>query len=226
MKKSTGNRPFIFPLLIMAIFLSMSLLMYRKTGRTFFLFDLPYIGSSITIGIVMRGILPSGRKQAGRRVSQLLIGLYMLLFLGFYMKTNMQIEGFFFYAFLGAFGGAMVHYSIAKIAGTVILNRGWCSYGCWTAMVLDYLPWKKPVNGRIRYMGLLRYLHFIISISLVAFLFLLYRHIPSREGGEIILWVLAGNIFYYSAGIIMAALMKTTAPSASTSAPFRSCRRL
>ena len=43
----------------------------------------------------------------------------MLLYLGVISRENMQIEGFWYYLFLGVFEAATIHYAVAKIFRTV-----------------------------------------------------------------------------------------------------------
>jgi ferredoxin-type protein NapH len=194
------------PLVILLVFLGMGLFMWLKTKRSFFLFDLPYIGFSLFSGFYLARVLPKNKRQLARKVPQLLIGFYFLFFLCFVMKTNMQIEGFFFLAFLGVFTGATLHYSIAKIGGPLIFNRGFCGWACWTAMVLDFLPWKES-PGRIRYLGLLRYLHFLLSLTIVFVIFFVFK-IPGYKKGEAVLWMAVGNVTYYVIAILLSILLK------------------
>ena len=66
-------------------------------------------------------------------ISLLLFGLVCVL-----GRQNFQIEGFFFYLLTGTFGGVMVHFTVGKIFGPLITGRSWCSWGCWTLLVLDF----------------------------------------------------------------------------------------
>ena len=52
-----------------------------------------------------------------------------------------------------------------------IFGRGWCGYACWTAMVLDFLPYKEPKEPR-RKTGWIRYITFAASLIFVSALFL------------------------------------------------------
>ncbi len=45
-------------------------------------------------------------------------------------------------------GYETIHYAVAKIFGPLIFGRGWCGFACWTAMVLDFLPYKEPKEPR------------------------------------------------------------------------------
>ena len=102
-----------------------------------------------------------------RRAAQLLVGLYMLVYLGFICGENMQIEGFWYYLFTGVFEAATIHYAVAKIFGPLLFGRGWCGYACWTAMVLDFLPYRVPVAPR-KQIGWIRYITFAGSLIFVS----------------------------------------------------------
>ncbi|NLL61734.1 MAG: 4Fe-4S binding protein [Candidatus Atribacteria bacterium] len=165
-------------------------------GPIFYLFNFTYIGTSIAIGL----ILYTQKKKYARSVVQLAVGLYMLVYLGIICRENMQIEGFWFYLFLGVFSAGTLHYAIAKIFGPLLFGRGWCGYACWTAMVLDFLPFKTPAGPR-KSIGFIRYIVFIASFIFVALLFIL--QVPDIE---YIMWLcfIIGNIIYYIVGIVLA----------------------
>ena len=44
----------------------------------------------------------------------------MLIYLGILSRENMQIEGFWYYLFLGVFEAAVIHYAVAKILGPLL----------------------------------------------------------------------------------------------------------
>lgn len=48
----------------------------------------------------------------------------MLLYRGMLSHENMQIEGFWYYLFLGSFEAATIYYAVAKIFGPLLLGRG------------------------------------------------------------------------------------------------------
>ena len=129
----------------------------------------------------------------------------MLLYLGVISRENMQIEGFWYYLFLGTFEAATIHYAVAKIFGPLLFGRGWCGYACWTAMALDFLPYKRPQKPRREKLGVLRYVMFALSLALVSGLFLMkVAHLE-----QIMFWLfLAGNALYYLAGIALAFAFK------------------
>lgn len=51
------------------------------------------------------------------QAAQLMVGLYMLVYLGLICQENMQIEGFWYYLFTGVFEAATIHYAVAKLCG-------------------------------------------------------------------------------------------------------------
>ena len=198
------------PLILIVIFLGVGIWRTLATGKIFYLFNFGYIGMALALGSFLTDAMPRKHVLWGRRISQLLIASYMLVFLGLINHENMQLEGFFYYLLLGVFGGATLHYLVAKVAGTFIFNRGWCGWACWTAMVLDLLPWRKPQKGRIRFFGILRYIHFFISLGLVLFFWIVLeeRNLFVKQSMAEIYWLVFGNALYYSSGIILAAVMK------------------
>ena len=128
----------------------------------------------------------------------------MLLYLGIISCENMQIEGFWYYLFTGVFEAATIHYAVAKIFGPLLFGRGWCGYACWTAMVLDFLPYKVPKTPREK-IGWIRYITFAISLIFVSVLFL--ARIGNIE--RIMFWAfIIGNAIYYIVGIILAFVFK------------------
>ena len=131
-------KKYLIPALLLAVFETVAVSLWLGKGDIFYLFNFSYIGFSLALGtfLFLRGV------PQARRVSQVLIGLYMLVYLGILSRENMQLEGFWYYLFCGSFTAATIHYAVAKIFGPLIFGRGWCGYACWTAMVLDLLPYK------------------------------------------------------------------------------------
>ena len=187
-------------LLIGGIFEAVAVSLWLTKQNLFYLFNFSYIGISLSLGIFLLG-----RKYPyARRIVQLLVGLYMLVYLGLINRENMQIEGFWYYLFTGVFEAATIHYAVAKIFGPLIFGRGFCGYACWTAMVLDFLPYKTRVLPR-KNIGWIRYLTFALSFLFVSTLFLL--KVGNLE--RIMFWAfLIGNLAYYLVGIALAFLCK------------------
>ena len=191
---------YTIPILMLIIFETVAVTLWLTKDNIFYLLNFSYIGCSIALGL----ILYIREYKHARRVTQALVGTYMLLYLGIICNENMQIEGFWYYLFTGVFEAATIHYAVAKIFGPLIFGRGWCGYACWTAMVLDFLPYKVPKQPRKK-IGWIRYLVFVISLVFVLSLFL--AHIGNME--RIMFWAfIIGNILYYAVGIILAFVLK------------------
>ena len=186
----------LIPVGMLAVFEIVAVVLWLTKDNLFYLFNFSYIGISIALGL----LLFQCKYKHARRIVQLLVGLYMLVYLGLICGENMQIEGFWYYLFTGVFEAATIHYAVAKIFGPLIFGRGWCGYACWTAMVLDFLPYKTPKTSRKK-IGYIRYITFALALIFVSALFL------SRVGNieKIMFWAfIIGNILYYAVGIILA----------------------
>lgn len=188
------------PVIMWVIFETVAVTLWLTKDNLFYLLNFSYIGSAIALGLT----LYIRQYKNARRVTQLLVGLYMLIYLGLISNENMQIEGFWYYLFTGVFEAATIHYAVAKIFGPLFFGRGWCGYACWTAMVLDFLPYKVPEQPRKK-IGWIRYLVFAASLIFVATLFL--AHAGNME--KIMFWAfIIGNVLYYAVGITLAFLFK------------------
>lgn len=188
------------PIIMLIVFEAVAVTLWLTLGNIFYLFNFSYIGVSVALGV----FLYVKKYKHARRITQLLVGLYMLVYLGIISNENMQIEGFWYYLFTGVFEAATIHYAVAKIFGPLIFGRGWCGYACWTAMVLDFLPYKTPRSPRKK-LGWIRYITFAVSLVFVAALFL--SHVGSIE--RIMCWsFIIGNVLYYAVGIALAFVFK------------------
>ena len=193
-------KKYVPPIALFAAFETVGIVLWLTKGNVFYLFNFSYIGASVALGI---GLFIRGNKNA-RRITQLLVGIYILVYLSLISGENMQIEGFWYYLFTGVFEAAVIHYAVAKIFGPLIFGRGWCGYACWTAMVIDFLPYKVPARPRKK-IGWIRYITFAASLIFVAALFL-------AHGGNIeriMFWAfIVGNVAYYTVGIALAYAFK------------------
>ena len=184
------------PLRMLCFFELIAFIMWQATGKIFYLFNFSYLGLSISVGFAL---MLAGWKY-GRQLIQLLVGLYMLCFVGLYHHENMQIEGFWYYLGLGVFQGSTLHYAIAKLGGPLFFGRGWCGYACWTPMVLDFLPYKQGGNDRPKLRSF-RYVVLVLSLILAGLAF--SDWVRDKEQYIFTLFLL-GNLAYYLAGALLA----------------------
>ena len=195
----TGKKN-LLPIIFLVIFETVAVTLWLTKNNLFYLLNFSFIGISISLGI----FLFTRKNKHARRVTQLLVGTYMLIYLGLISGENMQIEGFWYYLFTGVFEAATIHYAVAKIFGPLIFGRGWCGFACWTAMILDFLPYKTPNKPRKK-IGWIRYITFAVSLIFVTALFL------AKAGNieRIMFWAfIIGNVLYYAFGIVLAFLFK------------------
>lgn len=186
--------------MLFLIFEIIAVALTLKSDNIFYLANFSYIGSALAVSLA----LYANGKTYARRLVQFLIGSYILVYLGILSHENMQIEGFWYYLFLGTFEAAVIHYLVAKILGPLLFGRGWCGYACWSAMIFDLLPYKTPQKPR-KNLGFLRYITFSASIIFVALLFYF-----NAANIALIMWYafIVGNILYYISGIVLAFLFK------------------
>ena len=193
-------KKYLMPVIMFIIFEIIAVTLWLSKQNIFYLFNFSYIGISVSLGV----FLFIREYKYARRIVQLLVGIYMLVYLGLICNENMQIEGFWYYLFTGVFEAATIHYAVAKIFGPLFFGRGWCGYACWTAMVLDFLPYKTPHSPRKK-IGWIRYLVFLLSLIFVSTLFLC--KVENIE--KIMFWAfIIGNCLYYAVGILLAFLFK------------------
>lgn len=188
------------PIIIWIFFEAVAIGLYIWTNNVFYLLNFSYIGTCVAVGSYLYG----HNVKYARNAVQFAVGLYMLIYLGLISNENMQIEGFWYYLFLGVFEAAVIHYLVAKIIGPLIFGRGWCGYACWTGMILDILPYKTQKSDRKK-LGWIRYIMFLLSLSFVSALFIF--KVENIE--NIMFWsFLIGNIIYYFLGILLAFIFK------------------
>ena len=193
-------KKYVPSLIMLLIFETVAIILWLAKDNLFYLLNFSYIGGCIAIGLAL---FVSGKRFA-RRFVQFAVGSYMLVYLGLICQENMQIEGFWYYLFLGVFEAATIHYVVAKIFGPLLFGRGWCGYACWTAMILDILPYKTSQHPRKK-LGFIRYIVFAFALLFVIIIFLF----SSGNLEKIMFWAFViGNILYYAVGIILAVLCK------------------
>ena len=216
---------------MLGIFYSLAISLWLLFDSLFYLANFSIIGTALGLGIGLWPVFSKENKDIARKISQVLVGGYMFFGLGLGLiytfsgavtPENMQFEGFWFWLLAGSFAAAVLHYLIAKIIGPFLFNRGWCGWACWTAAVLDFLPWNDS-SGRVEGWGKLRHVHFALSTVLVFVLVLGFGYTLSSVHGSVDLasggitsiskipgfwWFLLGNVGYYSSGILLAGILR------------------
>lgn len=194
---------------MLAFFLLMGTIFSAVLGSLFYVGVLGVIGVSVMTGFLIHAYAPRRKKFIGHRTSLILVGLGLFLGAGIFGRESFQLEGFFFYLFNGVFAGVVVHYLVAKIIGPVLIGRSWCAWGCWTWIVLDFLPYKKS-NGFRTDLTWIRNAHFVLSLAVVLGLWIVlgYRHGTEWRTTDGLWWFIYGNALYFVLGVVLAVIFK------------------
>jgi polyferredoxin len=202
-------KKFITPAVIVGALGVPAVIAWRTAGHVSPLFILGYLGASAGVGIALYALLPRDERIWGRRLVIFVLGtsLFGVATLRDPAHMLFQIEGLFFDLLAGVLLAGVLHYLIAKVIGPLLFGRIWCGWACWTAMILDQLPYKRS-DGRIPGWGWARYAHFGLSLGLVALLWYGLHIRPGAGAGAALAWFLGGNALYYLLGISMAFALK------------------
>ena len=209
-KNKTLRNYIAAPISILALFIGMAVLVFILSGDIILPIAFVYIGVFTAIGMILFMVLPKKRKTLGRLFAYLSVGGALFLGMGVMGRMNIQIEGFFFQVLAGIFAAAVNHFLMAKILGTLLIHRIWCSWACWTMAVLDLLPYKKSPGRLPGKWGWLRYAHFGASLGLVIVLFVGFGYGLREPEWQLrgLYWFLIGNAFYYLVGVILVFALK------------------
>jgi polyferredoxin len=183
---------------------------WRWTGGAGAPFFYGYVAVSAVIGLALYFTLGRYDQPLRRRLVLLVLGTGLFGAAAFRDATHalFQIEGLFFDLLTGVLLAAVVHYLIAKLAGPLLFGRVWCGWACWTALLLDQLPYKRSAGRLPGRWGWLRALHFGLSLALVLTLVYGFAYRPGTGGPTALAWFLAGNAVYYLLGIALAGALK------------------
>ncbi len=172
-----------------------------------------FIFFAVVQGLAMLSyiLLPLRSKHMARKISMIIIGGTLFFLAGILGRQNFQFEGFVFLVIGGIIGGPVIHF-IMKTAGTLLSGRSWCSWGCWTAAVLDFLPFKNNTVCMNESFTKFRYYHAFTSIFIVSALYLLFDYSLSDKSGagnvHTLYWFVAGNVLYYITAVVLAFKLK------------------
>jgi ferredoxin-type protein NapH len=202
--KNFSWKKLVVPAATAGIFWTLAILLFTVTeGQLFPLINFGYLGSALFIGLGLYAMLPKPKKPIGRRLSLLLIGLYLFIFVGLIGRENIQIEGVWWSLINGTYYAAVWHYVVAKMIGPLLFGRLWCGWACWSVMVFDLLPHKRSAGRIPGGWDWLRYGHIGVSL-IVALLVWRFFGVIDTNSNAAIIWFLMGNALYYAMGIWLA----------------------
>lgn len=202
------NGAYIVPfVLLMLVLWATAVYHWMTTADVLGFLLLGYMGLFFGIGVGGYVALPERFRPYARKIVMMFVGVLLLVLALLTDHGNMQIEGLFFALLTGVAPFVIIHYFIAKLAGPLILGRVWCGWACWYGMVFDMLPYPFSFWRRDKRLSLLRYIHFGLSIAVVALLWFRagFQGTTGRMG---VYWFLIGLGFYYVTGIVLALVLK------------------
>lgn len=167
MRKNSMLRKYMLSILLFLLFETVAITLWLVKDNLFYLLNFSYIGGCIALGTAL---FTAGKSYA-RHFVQLAVGSYMLLYLGIISCENMQIEGFWYYLFLGVFEAATIHYAVAKIFGPLLFGARLVrlclldSYGAGLSAL------QAAAETASEKAGMLRYVMFALSLALISGLF-------------------------------------------------------
>ena len=128
MKNSGRFRKYVPSILLLLLFEAAAVVLWLVRDNLFYLLNFSYIGCCLALGTAL---FAAGKRYAGILCSWRWGATCCCIRRD--LRENMQIEGFWYYLFLGVFEAATIHYAAAKILGPLLFGRGCCGYACWTA---------------------------------------------------------------------------------------------
>jgi polyferredoxin len=198
----------IVPAVVMLAFVGIGIWGFVASGYIQPIVMFGYIGVSLGIGLGLYETLPRQKKPMGRRLTLFLVGAFLMAIAIFMTHENVQIEGALFGLLTGVIQMGVTHYLIAKIVGPLLFGRMWCGWACWTVMILDLLPFKRPRGRLPRRFGWFRYLHFGLSVGVALLLVYVFGFRAGATGSVAVTWFILGNLLYYAVGIVLAYTLK------------------
>ena len=124
------------------------------------------------------------------------------------LLRNAQLEGLWFGLLTGVAVGPVIHYALGKLAIPLAAGRVWCGWACWTAALLDQLPYRRSPGVPPGGAGRLRALHLVGSLAVVAVLVLAFGVRDGAVGARAGWWFAAGNALYWGMGVALAVALR------------------
>lgn len=145
-------------------------------------------------------------KRLVLRARRLVIALLgtTLFTLSVALARNAQIEGLVFGLLAGVAVGPVTHYLLGKGLVPLAAGRVWCAWACWTAALLDQLPFRNGEgwrSGRVRWLPLVV---LAVSVVLVVAVVALGGSADGAVGPRAVVWFVVGNVIYWVVGVALA----------------------
>lgn len=142
-----------------------------------------------------------------RRPTLLAVGLGLFA-VSLLLARNSMMEGLWFGLLGGVLVGPVMHYLLGKVLIPLGFGRVWCGWACWTAAILDQLPYRQSPSHLGLTWGSGRYVMFSLSLLLVLGLWFGLGYQAGALGHDAAYWFGFGNLLYWLVGVGLAVLLK------------------
>lgn len=185
--------------------------LWFSTGDPAFAISVFLLGLSLGPCLAVYEMMPATLRQAARRLV-LLTGGSSILALSLIGAMELDLEGFFMLLFAGTMGAAIGHTLITVIAGPMLFGRFLCGWGCWRAMIIEFLPLGRGEGRRRGAWTLLPFAGLAACVAGVAASVFIFGHkaagTPSAMHGTKVAPVAGVIALYYIASIGIAFALK------------------
>lgn len=211
-KQPQINLPLLFVSLALAmVFCILSVGAWRWRGSRLAPFEAALFTLS-GVGLALYAVLPRRKQPLVRKLILLLGGGAGLLF-ALSSRVSLDLVEFFLVVLCGTMGAAIGHHLITVIVGPIFWGRLWCGWGCWTAMILDLLPFGRSpgrLQGKWKSLPLVTFA-MTFGVAAIACLAFGYRGMAMAHNSphpSELYWILTINILYYLTGIYLGFVLK------------------
>lgn len=158
--------------------------------------------ASFEAGEAAKRLVLRGRRAVIAIVGATLFAISVLL------ARNAQLEGLVFGLMAGVLVGPVTHYLLGKGIVAVGAGRVWCGWACWTAALLDQLPFRGEPEWLPGPARRWRYAAFVATVAVAAGLVLAAGYDRGATGAHAVSWFVAGNGLYWLVGVVLAVRLR------------------
>jgi ferredoxin-type protein NapH len=191
-----------FSLFVTGIIWPLAILLWMRLGEKALGVSIFFLGLSLGPFLAGYSLVSKKHKQQLRHLV-LLSGGISIMALSLLGSMSLDLEGFFMLVMAGTMGAAIGHTVITVIAGPLLFGRFLCGWGCWRAMILEFLPSKRSPGRRQGLWNLLPLAGLGLSIGWAALSHFKLGHHPggtpqSMHGGSLLSIVMGFGIYYFA----------------------------
>jgi ferredoxin-type protein NapH len=124
------------------------------------------------------------------------------------LARNAQVEGLVFGLLTGVWVGPVVHYALGKLVLPLLVGRVWCGWACWTAALLDQLPYPRSAGWGPNAVRQWRTVHLAVVVVGVSVLVFGFGYGAGAVGAHAVWWFVIGNALYWLVAVGLAVALR------------------